>query len=229
MWQLETAANLRGLFPNKFIPYTDALQEAGYHVGYIDNGCRPLKIKGRHNPAGTRYKTFSDFMSKRPAGKPFCFWFGSYDAHRPYEKGSGVGSGMDPDKVIVPACLPDTHIVRKDMCDYYFEVQRFDRRLGEMIDFIEENGEIDNTMVVISGDNGQPFPRCKVELYDTGTHVPLAIAWPAGIKGGRVVDDFVSLASNPEYAVIKRKLTVAFEVEFTATYNPVALGIPPRP
>jgi arylsulfatase A-like enzyme len=36
MWQLETAANLGGLFPNKFIPYTDALQEAGYHVGYID-------------------------------------------------------------------------------------------------------------------------------------------------------------------------------------------------
>jgi N-sulfoglucosamine sulfohydrolase len=153
-----------------------------------------LKYLDRQDAAGTRYKTFAEFMSKRPADKPFCFWFGSWDAHRPYTKDSGVKSGMNPDKVTVPASLPDVDIVRRDMCDYYFEVQRFDRRLGGMLDLIEKSGELDNTMVVISGDNGLPFPRCKVELYDTGTQVPLAVAWPAGIKGGRVVDDFVNLA-----------------------------------
>ena len=41
---------------------------------------------------------------------------------------------MNPDKVIVPASLPDVAIVRKDMCDYYFEVQRFDKRLAGMLD-----------------------------------------------------------------------------------------------
>jgi hypothetical protein len=29
-------------------------------------------------------------MQRRPAGTPFCFWFGSSDPHRPYEAGTGV-------------------------------------------------------------------------------------------------------------------------------------------
>ena len=195
MWQLETGANLRGVFPNKFGVYTDALEEAGYHVGHIDKGCTPMKfVDGRTDPAGQKYKDFEEFMAKRTDGKPFCFWFGSHDAHRAYKKDSGVESGMNPKDIAVPACLPDDEVVRKDMCDYYFEVQRFDHRLGKMLALIEERGELENTLVVISGDNGLPFPRSKVEIYDSGTHVPLVISWPAAIKGGRVVDDFVNLA-----------------------------------
>ena len=195
MWQLETGANLRGIFPNKFGVYTDALEEAGYHVGHIDKGCTPMKfVDGRTDPAGQKFKNFKEFMDKRADGKPFCFWFGSHDAHRAYEKDSGVESGMNPKDVTLPGSLPDDDVVRKDICDYYFEVQRFDHRLGKMLSVIEERGELENTLVVISGDNGLPFPRGKVEIYDEGTHVPLAISWPAVIKGGRVLDDFVNLA-----------------------------------
>jgi uncharacterized sulfatase len=54
-------------------------------------------------------------------------------------------------------------------------------------------GELENTVVVISGDHGAPgFPGGKCNLYDFGVHVPLAIWWP-GKPGGRVVDDFVNL------------------------------------
>ena len=195
MWQLETGANLRGVFPNKFGVYTDALEEAGYHVGHIDKGCAPMKfIDGRTDPAGHKFKDFEEFMDKRNDGKPFCFWFGSHDAHRAYKKDSGVESGMNPNDVSVPAYLPEDEVVRKDLCDYYYELQRFDQRLGKMLALIEARGELENTLVVISGDNGLPFPRSKVEIYDAGTHVPLVISWPAVIKGGRVVDDFVNLA-----------------------------------
>ena len=63
MWQLETGANLRGVFPNKFGVYTDALEEAGYHVGYIDKGCTPMKfIDGRNDPAGKKFNDFKEFM-----------------------------------------------------------------------------------------------------------------------------------------------------------------------
>jgi uncharacterized sulfatase len=37
-----------------------------------------------------------------------------------------------------------------------------------------------------------PFPRAKVNLYDWGVHMPLAIRWPERVSGGRVIDDFVS-------------------------------------
>jgi len=36
-----------------------------------------------------------------------------------------------------------------------------------------------------------------------------------------------NVADQPEYAERKRELIVAFEREFTATYDPVTLGIPP--
>ena len=62
-----------------------------------------------------------------------------------------------------------------------------------MLALLETSGELENTIVVMSGDNGLPFPRCKATLYDTGTHVPLAIRWGGTIKGGRTIADFVSL------------------------------------
>jgi N-sulfoglucosamine sulfohydrolase len=195
LWQLETAANLRGVLPTQFGVYPEALEEAGYHVGFMEKGWSPGPLGGRaRNPAGPRFKHFAEFMEKRPKGKPFCFWFGGWDAHRPYEPDSGIQSGMNPNDVAVPACLPDNPVVRKDLCDYYFEVQRFDKRVGAMLDVLKERGELENTLVVMAGDNGLPFPRCKVELYDTGTKVPLAIAWGDAIAGARVVHDFVNLA-----------------------------------
>lgn len=195
IWQLETAANLRGVLPAKFAVYPEILADAGYHVGYMHKGWAPGPLGNRvQNPAGPKYNNFDEFIRKRPKETPFCFWFGSWDAHRGYVKDSGINSGMKPENVTVPACLPDNMTVRKDICDYYFEVQRFDRDVGNMLKLLEEKGELENTIVVISGDNGFPFPRCKVELYDTGTRVPLAIRWGKKIKGGRVVNDFINLA-----------------------------------
>jgi uncharacterized sulfatase len=101
---------------------------------------------------------------------------------------------MKLENVKVPACLPDSEQVRTDICDYYWEVRRFDTEVGELLKILQDNGELENTLVVISGDNGMPFPRCKSNLYDLGTNVPLAVRWPARVKVGRVVDDFISLA-----------------------------------
>jgi uncharacterized sulfatase len=39
-----------------------------------------------------------------------------------------------------------------------------------------------------------PFPRAKANLYDSGTHMPLAIRWPARIPKGRTIAAFVSHA-----------------------------------
>ena len=195
-WRLEEGGNLWSILPAKFAVYPDLLEAAGYHVGFCRKGWGPGTEKGSgrtRNAAGDRYKDLAQFLAKRPKGEPFCFWFGSFDPHRGYKLGSGVQSGMDPDKVTLPACLPDARVVRSDLCDYYWEVQRFDRETGVMLELLERAGELDNTLVVMSGDNGLPFPRCKSNLYDTGTHAPLAVMWKAKAKGGRVVDDFVSL------------------------------------
>ena len=137
---------------------------------------------------------FQPVPGRAPKDRPFCFWFGSHYPHRPYRAGSGAKGGIDPAKVVVPPYLPDNEVVRNDIADYYLAAQAFDRAAGEVLAALEKTGELDNTLIVMSGDNGWPFPRCKATCYDTGTHQPLAVRWGARVKPGRVVEDFVSLA-----------------------------------
>ncbi len=189
-WRLAGGANLHSVWPvGRFAEYPQLLADAGYHVGTYRKAWGP----GRGSPGGKPFKSVDAFFEARPADAPICFWFGSVDPHRPYEKGSGARSGMDLSKVHLFPHYPDAPEVRGDVADYYFEVQRFDREVGELVARLAALGELDNTMFVVTGDHGMPFPRGKTNLYDCGVHVPLAIRWPARVPGGRTVTDLVSL------------------------------------
>jgi arylsulfatase A-like enzyme len=196
-WRLEEGANLWSTLDVKFPVFPLLLEKAGYHVGHWRKCWGPgdLKAGGYVDkyPGGKRYpEGFAQFLEERPAGKPFCFWLGSSDPHRPYKKGSGEASGLDLFKIKVPAFYPDVHQVRSDIADYYFEVQRFDSDCGAALTLLDEIGELENTIIVMTGDHGMPFPRCKSNIYDWGARVPLAIRWGEKIKSGRRVSDFVS-------------------------------------
>ncbi len=195
--RLEEGGNLWSLLPAKFPVYTDLLEEAGYSVGFTRKGWGPGDFKAggrRRNPAGEPFMSFEEFLARVPPDRPFCFWFGSTDPHRPYERDSGVNAGMKPEQVSVPPFWPDVPEVRRDILDYYLEIQRFDREVGELLALLEKRGQLDKTLVVITSDNGWPFPRAKANLYDAGTRQPLAVRWPARIRGGRTLSDFVNLA-----------------------------------
>lgn len=196
-WRLGEGANLHSTLDVSIPVFPLLLQEAGYHVGYWRKSWGPgnLQAGGYCNthPAGKNYtKGFQQFIEARPKGKPFCFWLGSSDPHRPYEEGSGRASGMDIDKVPVPGFYPNVEKIRSDIADYYFEVQRFDSDCAEAIKLLEKNGELDNTIIVMTGDHGMPFPRCKSNVYDMGVRVPMAIRWGAKVRGGWRPADFMS-------------------------------------
>ena len=194
-YRLREGMNLWSSLPADIPVYTDLLEQAGYHVGFARKGWGPgdFAAGGRpRNPAGQQYESFDAFFAARQKNQPFCFWFGSQDPHRPYEKGSGLASGLRLDDVVVPQFLPDEREIRSDMLDYFFEIERFDRNLGAILAALEKADELDNTLVVVTSDNGMPFPRAKTNLYDHGTRLPLAMRWPERIPGGRVVEDFVS-------------------------------------
>src|SRR6266540_3813555 len=108
-------------------------------------------------------------------------------------RGAGVKSGHRIEDVTVPPFLPDTPAVRSDILDYLFEIERFDRDVGVMLKLLEDAGQLDQTLVVVTSDNGFPFPRGKATCYDAGTRMPLAIRLPARSRGGRELDDLVSL------------------------------------
>lgn len=194
--QLEEGGNLWGFLPAKFETYPEMLEAAGYFVGFTRKGWGPgdFQAGGRkRNPAGSQFANFAAFMEKVPRGRPFCFWFGSQDPHRVYDKGAGVASGKSVDQVAVPGFLPDTPEVRSDILDYYYEVERLDREAGDLIKALETSGQLQNTIVVFTSDNGMPFPRAKANVHDGGTRVPLAIRFPERAKAPVTVNDFVVL------------------------------------
>jgi arylsulfatase A-like enzyme len=216
-WQLEEAVNHWCFFPNKFKTYSEVLAEHGYHVGYTAKGWAP-GIPGeidakRRQLTGKLYgqrKTeppakyianddyaanFLDFLADRSEGQPFCFWYGSREPHRRYEFGAGITKGgknrAEIDKVF--SFWPDNDTVRTDMLDYAFEIEYFDLHLQRMLHILEERNELHNTIVIVTADNGMPFPRIKGQEYEYSNHLPLAIMWQDGIANpGRVVDDYVS-------------------------------------
>lgn len=193
-WRLGAGANLYGPLPPEHPVYPELLEESGYHVGFTRKGWSPGELGDRsRNPAGDRYASLHEFLEARSEGQPFMFWFGTHDPHRRYDTGSGIRSGIDTSLIQVPAVFPDAPDVRSDIADYYYEVQRIDRELTEMLHQLEQQGELDQTLVVITSDNGMPFPRAKSMLYDLGTRVPLIMHWPGTIGPGRKATDLVSL------------------------------------
>ena len=88
---------------------------------------------------------FDDFLAARPAGKPFCYWFGPTNVHRKWVAGSGKKLwGIDPDKLKgkMPKFLPDVPVVRQDFADYLGEVKAFDTALELLLRRLEQIGEL---------------------------------------------------------------------------------------
>lgn len=202
-WRLGAGANLYGALDVKHPVYPLLLEKAGYHIGRWRKSWGPGKIaEGGYpphvHPAGKHYNGFAAFLKDRPDGAPFCFWLGASDPHRPYKLGSGKKAGMDIDKIKVPGFYPDVAQVRSDIADYYYEVQRFDSDVDKAIAMLEEIGELENTIIVMTGDHGMPFPRCKTNIYDMGVRVPLAVRWGKNVnlgdasRAGRRIEGFVS-------------------------------------
>ena len=210
IWELEEAGTHASNFPIKFKVFTEILDSQGYFVGYTGKPWAPgnWEISGRkQNPVGKAYnryqladpptegirandyaKNFKDFFNQKEEGEPFVFWYGAFEPHRVYEYQSGLKAGKKIETVQVPEFLPDTEVVRNDLLDYIVEVEHFDNHLLKMIDFLREKGELENTFILVTADNGMPFPYAKANVQEFGTHVPLAISLPNVIKGKEVYE-----------------------------------------
>ena len=194
---LQAAGNLWSMFPKDIKTYTSTLSDNGYEVGYTKKGWGPgVYEEGAwaENPAGNYSDNLKKFVQKAQSeSKPFCFWYGSKYPHRPYEKGKGEENGIDPRTVEVPAYLPDNMETRIDISDYYYAVERMDYELHEALKILKESGELSNTLIIITSDNGMPFPRAKASLYDSGTNMPFIVMWADKINPGQVSQELVSL------------------------------------
>lgn len=193
---LGEGVNLVGKLDVGVPTYVKALREQGYAVAFERKGWGPgdfRKMGYTENPCGTDME-FAALLDKLPASQPFFFWFGTQDPHRSFDKDAGKNAGVPADKVRVPAFLPDTPEIREDLSDYISEIERLDREIGDLLKKLESSGRLENTIIVVTSDNGMPFPHAKANLYDYGTRVPLVVSsFGRQVQQNKRSDVFVNL------------------------------------
>ncbi len=216
-WELEQGAFIQAWLPAKFPRLPDLLHAAGYHTGYTGKGWGPGLLPPdapKKNPAGTAYNqlkrpqnedamsnidyaaNLDAFLGARTDGAPFYFWIGTLEPHDPVSKDGykklQARHGLAPGDLKLPGFMSDTPAARRARAGMYNEICRADDDLGRVIEILERRGLLDNTLLIVTGDNGTAIPYSKATPYDWGVHEPLAVMWPARVKPGRRVDDFVN-------------------------------------
>eukprot|EP01084_Bolivina_argentea_P038710 71593_1 len=84
----------------------------------------------------------------------------------------------DPATLKLPYWIPDTPQARQDYADYFETYSRLDQGVGLFIDQIKQRGYLNDTLIIFSSDNGEPFPSAKTNLYEQGQIEPYFISIP---------------------------------------------------
>lgn len=197
--------------PEGVRPIPELFQEAGYWT-CIGSGLPGIDHRGRDIGGDRRGKTDYNFdwdeaiydshdWTGRAKGQPF---FMQVQLHGGKMRGASesanaalqerarevLGSATDPASIELPPHYPDDPVIRNDWAAYLDTVRLTDHHVGRVVDRLEEEGLLENTLVVFFTDHGISTARGKQFLYDEGTHIPLVLQGP-GIGAEEVRDDLV--------------------------------------
>ncbi len=172
------------------------LRDAGYksylcgvqHVASHAEG-EPWKVIGYDQQFENNPDDACEFLRNSPEG-PFFLSVGFGNTHRDFHGKNDIFT--DPRWVRPPEPLPDTPETRADYADFISDAQVLDRKMGAVLQALEEGNLAENTLVIITTDHGIPFPRMKCNLTDSGIGVMLMVRGPGGFEGGKVIDAMVS-------------------------------------
>lgn len=92
----------------------------------------------------------------------------------------------------IPPYLPDNQVVRNDLWKMYNNIAHMDRQVGQVLDQLERDSLLDNTIIFFYSDHGGPLPRQKRMIYDAGLRVPLIIKYPGNVNMGQIDDQLIS-------------------------------------
>ena len=157
-------------------------------------------------------------MEKPMANKqPFYLYMAHYAVHIPIDKDirfyeKYLAKGVSPKEAAYAAL-----------------VEGMDKSLGDIMDWLEKNGEMQNTVFIFMSDNGglaaspghrsgklhtqnSPLKSGKGSLHEGGIREPMIVSWPGVVKEGTscdtpvIIEDF--FPSILELAGVKRYKTI---------------------
>ncbi len=188
-----------------YFTFTDS--KLDYQFSGIRSGSGPFSLWDRENSEDTGWRD-------RQPEQPF---FGLINFFETHESGVMRPSGIphsathlatqlarfkliapqvtDPESVTLPPYYPDIDSVRTDLARHYDNIALMDTRVGNILSALEEDGLLENTVVIWTSDHGDGLPRAKRELFDSGIRVPFLMRVPckgADDCGSNIDDRLVS-------------------------------------
>ena len=165
-------------------PIPHLLEEAGYYTATM------VGAKTDCNFTTPRKLFMGKSWRERGEDQPFFVQATFAGTHRSFVR--DPQRPIDADKVELPPYYPDLPLARRDWANGLETVQVVDRKVGELLQQLEDDGLADNTIVFFIGDHGRCHIRGKQFLYEAGVRVPLIVRWPRRIKPGSVSSELVS-------------------------------------
>lgn len=169
--------------------------------------------------------------------QPFYLYMAHYAIHVP----------IDKDMRFFPK------YVRKGLSDkeaaYASLIEGMDKSLGDLMDWVEKNGEADNTIIIFMSDNGglaaepgwrdgeihtqnYPLNSGKGSLYEGGIREPMIVSWPGKVKPDTrcdkylLIEDFyptiLGMAGIEEYETVQPIDGISFMPLLRNTGDPSA-------
>ena len=166
--------------------FGELLGHADYYThSYFDgtyalrDGLEPVKVEGYFTELINQRAV--DFI-RRQGAKPFFLYVPHLAVHAPYQ----------------PPNRPKPSVTKANMYDgdrriYAAMVEKVDEGVGQILAELERKGVLDNTLIVLSSDNGGerysdnwPLSHHKSTLWEGGIRVPCIMRWPAKLPRGAV-------------------------------------------
>lgn len=194
--------------PSSVVPLPILFQQAGYFT-CIGDGLGTNESKKKKPSLG---KTDYNFewdpsmydgadWSGRKAGQPFFMQVqlqggklrgGTAASAQQLSKKAQAefGQSVAPEKVSLPPYYPRDPVLLRDWAAYLDAVRFTDQHVGKVVDRLQAEGLLENTVVIFMTDHGISHARGKQFLYNEGTHVPLIVRGPK-VPAGIVRNDLV--------------------------------------
>jgi arylsulfatase A-like enzyme len=132
------------------------------------------------------------------------------------------GAAVRPEDVTLPPYYPRDPVLLRDWAAYLDSIRFTDRHVGEVIARLEQEGILDQTLVVFMTDHGISHARGKQFLNDEGTHIPMVVRGP-GIPKGAVRDDLIEHIDMAAFSLaaagIPRPKTMQAQDIFSPNYR----------
>jgi len=188
---------------------------------YYDRGVQKVHCD-KFNPGVHSTELLTDtalrYLDNRPCDNPFLLYLSYLAPHDPRTMPQRFKDMYNPEEIMLPANYMASHPftfgvedirdevliaqprdekeVRIHLAEYYAMVTHLDYEIGRLMDKLESDGLMDDTIIVMTADNGLAVGSHglmgKQNHYDHSVRVPLIFAG-GGIPAGQVVDSYVYL------------------------------------